>query len=142
MSVVKSKKKQSTLRAVLLSVELLQKTIDICSSKNNFPIRKKWAIPSDLYLEAREFCVKLNLANDIKVQTKAAAEERLKLAAEAEKHIRRYNILANTAVLIYPLGETVINSWIGLSNETYELFMKWHKAELVRYTDLINGNSC
>lgn len=73
MSVVKSKRKVTLLKAAVLSIQLLSKTIDVCSSKNNFPIRKKWAIPSDLYLEVREFCVNLNLANDIKVTDKQTA---------------------------------------------------------------------
>lgn len=79
MSTVKSKRRVSLLKAEVLAVELLKKTIDVCSSKNNFPIRKKWAIPSDLYLEAREFCVDLCLANDIKVEDRRTAMERLKL---------------------------------------------------------------
>lgn len=81
MSTVKSKQRMSLLKAEVLAIELLKKTIDVCSSKNNFPIRKKWAIPSDLYLEAREFCVDLCLANDIKVEGKDTAMERLRLGS-------------------------------------------------------------
>lgn len=137
MSVVKSKRKTVLLKAVLLSVQLLQKTIDICSSKNNFPVRKKWAIPSDLYLEAREFCVNLNLANDIRATDEASAKERLRLDEEASIHLKRYKVLANTACLIYPLGETVINSWVTLLNETDEMFNAWLRSEKQRYSSLV-----
>ena len=137
MSVVKSKRKPTLLKAAVLSIQLLQKTIDVCSSKNNFPIRKKWAVPSDLYLEVREFCVNLCLANDIKVTDKATAQERLKLDDKAKSHMNRFMVLINVAILAYPLGETVINSWVSLANEAYELFNKWHKADKERYSELI-----
>ena len=137
MSVVKPKRKTVLLKAVLLSVQLLQKTIDICSSKNNFPVRKKWAIPSDLYLEAREFCVNLNLANDIRATDEASAKERLRLDEEASIHLKRYKVLANTTCLIYPLGETVINSWVTLLNETDEMFNAWLRSEKQRYSSLV-----
>ncbi len=137
MSVVKSKRKPTLLKAAILSVQLLQKTVDVCSSKNNFPIRKKWAIPSDLYLESREFCVNLCLANDIKVIDKETAIERLKLDEKAKAHINRFMTLINVAILAYPLGESVINSWVSLTNETYELFNKWYKADRERYSEFI-----
>lgn len=134
MSVDKSRKKLCLLKAQVLAIQLLQKTIDVCSSKNNFPIRKKWAIPSDLYLEAREFCVNLCLANDVKVKDKETAEKRLKLDSVAEEHIKRYMVLNNVAILAYPLGESTINSWVSLTNEAYEFFNKWHTADKQRYS--------
>ena len=139
MSVVKSKRITRPLKACVLAVQLLAKTIDVCSSKNNFPIRKKWAIPSDLYYEVREYCVNINLANDVKVCDAKTAKERLEHDAEAGKHLKRFMILCNVASLTYPLGETVVNSWIGLANENVELFKKWHKSELERYSGFLNG---
>lgn len=135
MSTVKSKRRVSLLKAEVLAVELLKKTIEVCSSKNNFPIRKKWAIPSDLYLEAREFCVDLCLANDIKVEDRRTAMERLKLGDEAKMHIERYIKLNNIAVLAYPIGESTIDSWLSLMNEAYEMFNKWRSADAARYRE-------
>lgn len=137
MSVPKSKRKDSLLKVAVLSIQLLQKTIEVCSSKNNFPIRKKWAIPSDLYLEAREFCVNLNLANDIKVNDKATAIERLSLDEEADRHLKRYVILTNVAMLSHPLNESTINSWGLLLGETVDYFNRWLQAEEKRYSEYI-----
>lgn len=139
MSVPKSKRKDTPLKVAVLSVHLLQKTIEVCSSKNNFPIRKKWAIPSDLYLEAREFCVNLNLANDIRVTDKATAEERLSLDRKAENHLKRYTILVNVAIISHPLNESTSNSWCLLLGETTDYFEKWKQAEEKRYMDYIEG---
>ena len=139
MSVPKSRRKDTPLKVAVLSVQLLQKTIEVCSSKNNFPIRKKWAIPSDLYLEAREFCVSLNLANDIRVENKAAAEERLSLDRKAESHLKRYTILTNVALLSHPLNESTSNSWCLLLGETTDYFNKWKQAEEKRYMNYIEG---
>lgn len=139
MSVPKSRRKDTPLKVAVLSVQLLQKTIEVCSSKNNFPIRKKWAIPSDLYLEAREFCVKLNLANDIRVENKATAEERLSLDRSAESHLKRYTILTNVALLSHPLNESTSNSWCLLLGETTDYFNKWKQAEEKRYVNYIGG---
>ena len=139
MSVIKSKRTDSPLKAATLAVNLLQKTIEVCSSKKNFPIRKKWAIPSDLYYEAREYCVAINLANDIKVADKADAVERLALDDKADSHLRRYMILVNIAVQTHPMNETTINSWIALMNESYEYFQKWKAAEVKRYSEFIGG---
>lgn len=139
MSVPKSRRKNTPLKVAVLSVQLLQKTIEVCSSKNNFPIRKKWAIPSDLYLEAREFCVKLNLANDIRVENKATAEERLSLDRSAESHLKRYTILTNVALLSHPLNESTSNSWCLLLGETTDYFNKWKQAEEKRFMNYIEG---
>lgn len=139
MSVPKSRRKDTPLKVAVLSVQLLQKTIEVCSSKNNFPIRKKWAIPSDLYLEAREFCVKLNLANDIRVENKATAEERLSLDRSAESHLKRYTILTNVALLSHPLNESTSNSWCLLLGETTDYFNKWKQAEEKRFMNYIEG---
>lgn len=135
MSVDKSRKRPCLLKAQVLAIQLLTKTIDICSSKNNFPIRKKWAIPSDLYYEAREFCVNLCLANDIKVITEQDAKERLEHDELAKKHIKRYLTLNNIAVLSYPLGESTVNSWLSLMNEAYEMFNKWYASDRQRYSE-------
>ncbi len=135
MATVKSKQRASLLKAEVLAIELLKKTIDVCSSKNNFPIRKKWAIPSDLYLEAREFCVDLCLANDIKVEGRDTAMERLRLGDAAKMHIERYIKLNNIAILAYPLGESTIDSWLSLLNEAYEMFNKWRSADVRRYRE-------
>lgn len=139
MAVPKSRRKDTPLKVAVLSVQLLQKTIEVCSSKNNFPIRKKWAIPSDLYLEAREFCVSLNLANDIRVENKATAEERLSLDRSAESHLKRYTILTNVVLLSHPLNESTINSWCLLLGETTDYFNKWKQAEEKRYVNYIGG---
>ncbi len=137
MSTDKSKRRKSLLKAQVLSIDLLKKTIDVCSSKNNFPIRKRWAIPSDLYLEAREFTVHLQQANNIKVTDAETAEERLKHDAIAADHLERYVILQNTAVLAYPLGAQVIDSWDEILFEADELFHKWYKAEKERYQEYL-----
>ncbi len=139
MSVPKSRRRDTPLKVAVLSVQLLQKTIEVCSSKNNFPIRKKWAIPSDLYLEAREFCVNLNLANNIRVTDKATAEERLSLDRKAENHLKRYTILVNVAILSHPLNESTSNSWCLLLGETTDYFEKWLLAEEKRYMNYIEG---
>ncbi len=139
MSVPKSRRRDTPLKVAVLSVQLLQKTIEVCSSKNNFPIRKKWAIPSDLYLEAREFCVNLNLANNIRVTDRATAEERLSLDRKAENHLKRYTILVNVAILSHPLNESTSNSWCLLLGETTDYFEKWLLAEEKRYMNYIEG---
>ena len=135
MSVDKSRKKPCLLKAQVLAIQLLTKTIDICSSKDKFPIRKKWAIPSDLYYEAREFCVNFCLANDIKVNNAEEAKERFKHDELAKEHIKRYLTLNNIAVLSYPLGESTINSWLSLMNEAYEMFNKWYASDRKRCSE-------
>lgn len=137
MSTDKSKRRKSLLKAEILSIDLLKKTIDVCSSKNNFPIRKKWAIPSDLYLEAREFTVNLQQANNIKVTDAKTATERLKHDAKAADHLERYIILQNTAVQAYPLGAQVIDSWDKILFDADEMFQKWYKAEKKRYEECV-----
>lgn len=137
MATDKSKRRESLLKVAVLAIQLLQKTIDVCSSKNNFPIRKKWAIPSDLYLEAREYCVNVNLANDVRVTDKETALLRLGYDEKADKHLNRYMILNNIAILAYPMGESTINSWVSLLNESYEMFQKWYKADKERYKELL-----
>lgn len=139
MSVVKSKRNDTPLKAAVLAIQLLQKTIEVCSSKNNFPIRKKWAIPSDLYYEVREYCVAINLANDVKVVDKATAEERLSFDNKADLHLRRYMVLVNIVALMHNINESTINSWIALMNESYEYFQKWKAAEIKRYSEFIEG---
>lgn len=139
MAVVKSKRKESLLKTQVLSIQLLQKTIDVCSSKNNFPIRKKWAIPSDLYLEAREYCIAVNLANNTKVTDKETALRRLKYDSEAKEHLDRYMVLINVACLAQPMSESTINSWIAILDEAYEFFNKWYASEKKRYSELIEG---
>ncbi len=137
MSTDKSKRRQSLLKAETLSVDLLKKTIDVCSSKNNFPIRKKWAIPSDLYLEAREFTVNLQEANNTKVVDKKTAETRLEYDRRASEHIERYIILQNIAVLAYPLGAQVIDSWDTILFDACDMFQKWYNAEKKRYREYV-----
>lgn len=137
MSTDKSKRRKSLLKAQILSIDLLKKTIDVCSSKNNFPIRKRWAIPSDLYLEAREFTVHLQQANNIKVTDAETAKERLEHDAIAADHLERYVILQNTAVMAYPLGAQVIDSWDEILFEADEMFHKWYKAEKERYQEYL-----
>ena len=137
MSTDKSKRRKSLLKAQILSIDLLKKTIDVCSSKNNFPIRKRWAIPSDLYLEAREFTVHLQQANNIKVTDAETAKERLKHDAIAADHLERYVILQNTAVMAYPLGAQVIDSWDEILFEADGMFQKWYKAEKERYQEYL-----
>ena len=137
MATDKSKRRESLLKVAVLAIQLLQKTIDVCSSKNNFPIRKKWAIPSDLYLEAREYCVCVNLANDVRVTDRETALLRLGYDEKADQHLNRYMILNNIAILAYPMGESTINSWVSLLNESYEIFQKWYKADKERYKELL-----
>ncbi len=137
MSTDKSKRRISLLKAEILSIDLLKKTIDVCSSKNNFPIRKKWAIPSDLYLEAREFTVNLQMANNVKVTDAETARQRLAYDRAAAEHIGRYIILQNTAVQAYPLGAQVIDSWSKILFEADEMFQKWYKAEKERYKEYV-----
>jgi hypothetical protein len=137
MATDKSKRRESLLKVAVLAIQLLQKTIDVCSSKNNFPIRKKWAIPSDLYLEAREYCVCVNLANDVRVTDRETALLRLGYDEKADQHLNRYMILNNIAILAYPMGESTINSWVSLLNESYEMFQKWYKADKERYKELL-----
>lgn len=139
MATDKSKRRESLLKTAVLAIQLLQKTIDVCSSKNNFPVRKKWAIPSDLYLEAREYCVNVCLANDTRVTDKETAQKRLSYDEVAKEHLDRYMVLNNIAIQAYPLGESVINSWIIILNEAYEMFQKWYKAEKERYRELVTG---
>lgn len=132
MSQPKGYRKPTELQVILDAEKLLEYTISICSNSDVFPVRKRWALPSELYRTALDFCMCLEKANKIVVKDNRTKERRIALIQKAVEQGMEYEILLNIACRVFEIGKRQ-DHWIPLALTAIDRSKKWLASEIKRY---------
>ena len=133
MSVVKSKRGETTLTVLTKARELSIYTIRICSNEKNFPKHYRWCITAKIVDATIDINNNVNMANAVYV--KEAADRELRKAYQVRALAATYALLSmiDIAFCAFGIDSERVKYWTGLIVEVQNLIRNWRKSDTERY---------
>ncbi len=136
MSVNAGDRKEGKLEVLTKSCRLASYTIKVCCNKKWFPEQYDTAITDRIVLLATGIFTKCWTANNIKADSIAKAEKRLKLQADAHDDCNELLALIQIAQQVFHLRINRIKYWGKTILEVRGLISLWNESDSRRLKNL------
>lgn len=130
MSVVQSKRGETTLTVVTKARELATYTIHICSNEKSFPKRYRWCITSKIVEAVININNNINMSNSVFVNDLTSRELRKSYQDIAIAETYSLLSLIDIAYCTFSIESERIKHWTGLIVDVQNLLRKWRKSDL------------
>ncbi|MBQ9229091.1 MAG: hypothetical protein IJ680_03500 [Paludibacteraceae bacterium] len=133
MSVIKSKRNQSSAQFLETALQIQQYTLRQCVK---FPKRYTFLFTQNLTTTATNACTQVKKGNSIFPANKHEAQLRRDCFLQAYAELQALVSLISTAYDMFPIPENAIVEWMRLINEELKLLKALIKADKQRYKNL------
>lgn len=113
-------------------------SMQIVSNPNIFDLKYQSVMGNDLIETSKDIFISAYTANEIKVENKRQAVERLKLIEHAIIYCDRLLALIQMAKKLYHLDSKRVKFWGGKTLSVKELLKKWYQSECKRYEKILS----
>ena len=138
MSVPQYKRGEGKFNVLVEANLLAVHSIQIVSNPNTFDQKYHSAMGNDLIETSKDIFISAYTGNEIKVENKGQALERLRLIEHSILYCDRLLALIQLAKKLYHLDSKRVKFWGEKTLSVKESLKKWYQSECKRYRDILS----
>ena len=139
MSVRKNDRDKGDLEVINASRLLIEYTYDRVRDQKIFPKKERWLMDKSIWDAVVGLRTCILRANDIRVETKEDAEERLLLEKEALGYLGTLETLIDLCHIKNVISDDRAEYWTKLVTDTLKPLKGWLKSDRIRYKPYLKG---
>ena len=129
-------KYKETIKVINLANDLSAYTLRLLCNENLFPKRSRWIIAGKIADLVNDFHSSIHTANEIRVSTKAEAEDRHRYQTLAMAQLQAIEEKIELAKAVLDFDVDRLDHWAGMWLEEEKLLRSWISKDQKRYSGL------